>query len=126
MAVDEWIISFEDSVEVDALHRALFAAEQKAVDDAKGTSDIEFLIVDRFRGLRVDVFAREHPPPHFRVYCQGISATFTIRDCSPLGGNLGRYQRVIQDWHKRNKPKLIETWNRTRPSDCPVGQYEDA
>lgn len=29
------------------------------------------LLVDRCAGLRVEVYANEHPPPHFHVKCAG-------------------------------------------------------
>jgi len=122
MAEDEWVVEYDEHEAVEALHQALFRVDQEAAGEMAATA----FLVDRFAGLRVEVFVREYSPPHFRVSCQRLAATFTIRDCSPLKGDLGRYQRVIRAWHEQNKPRLIETWNRLRPSDCPVGKYEDA
>ncbi|WP_078123567.1 DUF4160 domain-containing protein [Leptonema illini] len=82
--------------------------------------------VGNIGGLRVQVFSREHPPPHFRVIHQGISNNFTIKDCQPLNGEaLKRFFRNIREWHAEHKPGLIEAWNRNRPADCPVGRYTD-
>ena len=81
------------------------------------------LMLDRFGGLKIEVFANEHPPPHFRVICAGETANYRISDCGQLNGGLRKYHRVIRAWHSKNKSKLIEVWNNFRPSDCPVGQY---
>ena len=121
MSEGEWVVAFDDEGEVEALHQALLQA-----DVARQDPDGIALLVDRFQGIRIEIFAREHPPPHFRVSCQAGDGTFTIRDCAPLAGNLHRYNRVIRAWHRRNRSRLIEAWNRLRPSDCPVGKYEDA
>src|ERR1700674_2516230 len=61
--------------------------------------------------LKIEVFANEHPPPHFRVKYGSETANYRISDCQQLNGELHRYYRVIRDWHSRHKPKLIEYWN---------------
>src|SRR5688500_10278947 len=61
------------------------------------------LIVGVFDGLRVEVFADEHPPPHFRVWRAGESANYRISDCGQLNGGLSRYRRAIRRWHTENK-----------------------
>jgi hypothetical protein len=74
-------------------------------------------------GLRVVIFADEHPPPHFRVEYQGENASFTIMDCQRLRGNIGleRFDRHVRKWWVENRALLIEKWNKFRPIDCPVG-----
>jgi hypothetical protein len=81
--------------------------------------------VDRFAGLRIEVFSNEHPPPHFRVSCNGETANYRISDCEQLNGGLSRYYGVIKTWHAENKTRLIEIWNDRRPADCPVGVYRE-
>ncbi len=79
--------------------------------------------VDRFMGLVIHVFGREHPPPHFRVRHQGESADFSIETGERLQDNKGleTYERNIRKWWQKNRDLLIARWNATRPSDCPVG-----
>lgn len=74
-------------------------------------------------GLKIEIFAKEHPPPHFRVIYNGETANFTIKDCTKLNGGLDIYFHNIKKWHRKNKQKLINQWNEMRPSDCPVGRY---
>jgi hypothetical protein len=79
-------------------------------------------LVARYKGLKIEIYPNEHPPPHFHVKCGDISVSFSIENCELLEGKLdGRRTGLIEWWHKRTKEKLIETWNNTRPSDCPVG-----
>lgn len=87
---------------------------------------LEEVFVAELCGLKFELFSNEHPPPHFRIIYNGQSNNFTIKDCQPLNGNgLKKFFKNIQKWHIENKVMLIETWNRTRPSDCPVGMYRE-
>ena len=79
-------------------------------------------IVDRINGLKIEVFSIEHPPPHFHVYGNGINVTFSINDCSLIKGDIGgREKSLIKWWYNRSRKNLIQIWNETRLSDCPVG-----
>lgn len=77
--------------------------------------------IDRFNGFSIDIFADEHPPPHFRVSYAGETANFRITDGEKLNGGLDRYLRNIRKWQKENRDLLVDSWNRLRPTDCPVG-----
>lgn len=79
------------------------------------------------KGLKVEVFANEHPPPHFRVKLQASTANFRISDCERLNGSgeVLRHERTIRSWWKDHKTDLIEAWDKMRPSDCPVGTYSE-
>jgi hypothetical protein len=82
--------------------------------------------VDRIGNLKIYIYSNEHPPPHFLVQCPEGSCRFEIADCSPLDDGLATFRRNIKKWHKKNKQLLIDTWNESRPSDCPVGEYREA
>ncbi|KAB7764003.1 MULTISPECIES: DUF4160 domain-containing protein [unclassified Xanthomonas] len=90
----------------------------------KGTLRISFEhAVGRLGKLKFEVFSKEHAPPHFRVTYGDESANFSIRDCTKLNGGLNQYEKNIAIWHRENKQAIIDRWNATRPSDCPVGPY---
>lgn len=95
--------------------------------DGREQSRIRKVEVDRFEGLKVEIFSNEHPPPHFRVKFQSSTANFRISDCERLNGSgeVLKYEKNIWKWWKSNKQKLIDCWNNTRPSDCPVGLYKE-
>ena len=114
---------------LDGLSEAFAWADPKAREDFARRYDeaaerrIIPYMVARVDGLKVKIFADEHPPPHFHVEYQGESASFSILNCERLEGVAGleRYEKAIHYWWERNQSRLIETWNTTRPSDCPVG-----
>lgn len=85
------------------------------------------ILVDRINGLKVEIFANEHSPPHFRVEFQGSTANFRISDgaCINGSGDVMRYHGNINRWWKINKSTLIKVWNETRPLNCPVGEYRE-
>lgn len=79
-------------------------------------------LVDRVKGLTIEVHPREHPPPHFHISGGGIDATFSIVDGSLINGVVGpRQLDLVQWWYKRSRDLLVRTWNQSRPTDCPVG-----
>lgn len=79
-------------------------------------------LVDRVRGLRIEINPREHPPPHFHVRAAALHAVFSIQDCKHLSGAIGGHQEnLVRWWYARSRDQLITIWNATRPSDCPVG-----
>lgn len=95
------------------------------INDA-GLRNLSEQELDRFGGLKIEVFSNEHPPPPFRVCYQGMCNNFTISDCVPMNGDgLSNYFRNIKKWHKKNKKALIDFWNEKQPTDCPVGKYDE-
>src|SRR5712692_6963238 len=108
----EWSCNLDDKDVLSELHHSLqtFGIPPEIAARSK--------LIERFHGLRIEVFSNEHPPPHFRVRCAEDMANYRIRDCEQLNGGLRKYHPVIRDWHSRHKSKLIEAWNNSRPSDC--------
>lgn len=82
-------------------------------------------LVERVNGLKIEIYANEHPPPHFLVKSPNVNAIFSIEDCDKLQGhtNANDYHK-IRFWHKSAKHLLISVWNETRPTSCCVGAYK--
>jgi hypothetical protein len=81
-------------------------------------------LIERLDGLRIEIYPNEHPPPHFHVRSPEVDASFVIEDCRLLKGRATREAlQKIKYWHRFSKPKLIDVWNSTRPTDCTVGKY---
>ena len=112
------------SVSDDLTKSLFFALLQNEILDQGGVTYACDHQVDRFLGLKVEVYSREHPPPHFRVTYQWQSAVFAIKDCELLAGRI-KCEHVVRKWQAENKPRLIEIWNNTRPADCSVGLYRE-
>jgi len=116
--VAEWTVNIGD----DVLRMLAEDFRRGPIIDDQGRRLLEEQTVDHLNGLRIEVFADEHPPPHFRVSYQGESDTFDICTGAPVAGEaLKRWRKNIRKWHAANRGRLIEAWNRLRPSDCPVG-----
>lgn len=76
--------------------------------------------------MSFSVHPGEHPPPHFTVYYNGETASFEILTGKRLAGQKGleKEEKKIQKCYKENRCLIIKDWNRTRPSDCPVGKVD--
>lgn len=121
----EWVVDIDDAVAAELVE----SIQQGPVLQIKDGKPIRMLTeetVARIEGLKIEIFANEHPPPHFRVKYQGSTANFTIAECRRMNGSgqILRFEKNVELWWSKNKKTLIETWNRLRPSDCPVGKYK--
>jgi hypothetical protein len=81
---------------------------------------------ERINGLQIHVRIDEHSPPHFHVVAPGddLNASFRIDDGRWLKGKISNRNRdMVEWWYKKpgKRQGLIRLWNKTRPSDCPVG-----
>jgi hypothetical protein len=82
-------------------------------------------LIARVNGLKIEIFSKEHAPPHFHVKSANVDASFKIEDCSLLQGEIsGMDYSKIRYWHKHSKQILIEAWNSSRPTNCMVGLYK--
>ncbi|MBC7348464.1 MAG: DUF4160 domain-containing protein [Candidatus Aminicenantes bacterium] len=83
--------------------------------------------IARIGGVVIEVYSKEHPPPHFHVRYSGKNASYRIDNCERVEGSLGtKEDKIVKYWfEKEGKDILIDAWNRTRPGDCSVGRYEE-
>jgi hypothetical protein len=82
-------------------------------------------LIDRIKNLRVVIKAHEHPPAHFHVEFNEESNSFRIDNGDPIHSKgLNEYYRNIRKWYKKNRAKLVDAWNNSRPDDCPVGKVK--
>ncbi len=124
----EYSVSLSDQLALE-LENDIFIAQTLAQPTRRaptGNIPTEFLVKEIY-GIKIEVFANEHPPPHFRVKNADGEANYRIFDCKRLNGSgkILKCDRVIQKWWKKNKSKIIDAWNEHRPTDCPVGKYRE-
>lgn len=115
----------QSSAAADALRLAFQGVPANATPASSVADDSMHLLLDKVKGLRIEVYAREHPPPHFRVSFDNQAACFKISDCKRINGKLDRYLTTIERWHLEHKQDLISTWDNLRPGGCTVGPYRD-
>ncbi len=114
----EWTVPIEDS-SISPLKESLASFQNQ------NPNGYFSLLINRLNSLKICVFSKEHPPPHFNVILGNESANYQIKDCKQLNGGLREYYCQISKWHKAHKALLIEKWNLLRPTDCPVGLYKE-
>tara|TARA_R110000850_G_scaffold248819_1_gene373721 strand:+ start:1935 stop:3194 length:1260 start_codon:yes stop_codon:yes gene_type:complete len=125
LRMTEWVVDVDDTL-AEALAECIRQGPIREIKDGKAMRMLTEETVARIEGLKIEIFANEHPPPHFRVIYQGSTANFTIADCKRMNGSgqILRFEKNVVHWWSTNKKTLIETWNRLRPADCPVGKYK--
>ena len=120
MSRQEWTIKVSKNLEEE-----LAESFRKGPIRDDNFHSLEEQLVAHLNGLRIEIFANEHPPPHFRIKYSGETANYTISNCQQINGGLPKWYNNVKKWHQKNKQKLIDTWNSTRPTDCPVGKYRE-
>ena len=88
-----------------------------------GRADVIEYLVPQVREAKLEIFSKEHPPPHFRVSYGGESANYNLYTGERLPGNrpIGIKDRKVKAWWKKHRVAMAELWNKVRPSDCAVG-----
>lgn len=81
-------------------------------------------LIQLYRGMKMEIYADEHPPPHFHIKTDHGGASYRITDCKRIAGDLDVSSRVLKKWWRQNRVAIVELWNSTRPSDCQVGPME--
>jgi len=105
------------------LHRGCYIwedtdGEEKIIETRKA--------IEKLKGLKIEMYSNEHPPPHFHVKSPNVDASFDIKNCEKLNGNINKKDyKLIKYWHKKAKNELIKAWNEIRPTDCVVGNYKE-
>ena len=68
-----------------------------------------------FFGFVVQMYWREHPPPHVHVLYQGFEALIAIETGEIIGGSLPpAAMRIIRPWIARRRTELMGNWERGR------------
>lgn len=101
----------------------LLSALDPSSRNGNSQTNLMVLQVAEVDGFKFEIYAKEHPPPHFHISFNDKNVAFSIPDCKPMKGSKvkGKELRFIKRWAKKNQAKLIDKWNESRPDDCPVG-----
>jgi hypothetical protein len=68
-----------------------------------------------FFGFVVQMYWRDHPPPHIHVYYQGFEALIAIESAEIIGGSLPpAAMRIIRGWVAHRRAELLANWERGR------------
>lgn len=80
--------------------------------------------ISAFYGLLIQMFFREHAPPHFHVTYGDYKAIIDIQALSLMEGKLPRRGlNLVLDWAELHQSTLLENWqlcqNKQRPHPIP-------
>ena len=68
-----------------------------------------------FFGIVIQMYWRDHAPPHLHAYYQGMEALIAIGDGRVIAGHISRPGlRIVQDWIAKNRDALMANWERGR------------
>jgi len=68
-----------------------------------------------FLGMVIQMYWRDHPPPHFHALYQGYRASIAIESGEIIEGELPRAaRRLLKEWALRHRAELLMNWERGR------------
>lgn len=66
--------------------------------------------------IKIDIYSREHPPPHFHAIYAEYEELIEIETLSTYVGKLPKAQRKkVIDWAKTKQEYLMENFQRLNP-----------
>ena len=69
--------------------------------------------ISTFFGIVVQMYWRDHPPPHIHVFYGDDEALIEIRTGEVLAGRLPRVaMRIVLEWVELRQAELLENWRR--------------
>jgi hypothetical protein len=64
-------------------------------------------------GIKVDVYSRDHPPPHFHALYAGYEELIVIETLETYAGKLPKTQRrKVVEWAEQRKEWLLNIFNK--------------
>jgi Domain of unknown function (DUF4160) len=78
--------------------------------------------ISMFYGILIRMFLgmKEHNPPHFHAYYQGMKGVFDIGNCEMIEGDLPTKQvKLITAWAELHKDELLADWELSRHGEKP-------
>jgi len=73
-----------------------------------------------FYGIVIQMFFRDHLPPHFHIKYAGSEATFDIKRLALIDGNLPpRELRLVSEWATLHQDELLENWRLCESMQAP-------
>lgn len=65
-----------------------------------------------FYGIVIQMFWRDHGPPHFHALYGGDEALIDLRDLHVMRGSLPhRAMALVLEWAAEHREELMEDWN---------------
>ena len=66
--------------------------------------------------IKIDIYAREHPPPHFHVKFAEYEELIEIKSLETYAGSIPKVQRKkVIEWAAENKKFLLDIFQQLNP-----------
>jgi hypothetical protein len=76
--------------------------------------------ISQFFGIMIQMFWREHAPPHFHALYGEYEALIDIRTLEVIKGSLPkRAQALVLEWAAQHRTELMEDWNLCQSKQLP-------
>lgn len=76
--------------------------------------------ISLFYGILIQMFWKDHAPPHFHVRYAGYKARIEIGTLGVISGELPRRALVlVLEWAQEHRAELMEDWNLCSQSHQP-------
>jgi hypothetical protein len=76
--------------------------------------------ISRFLGIVIQMFFRDHNPPHFHVRYGKYSATIDIEELKIIKGSLpARVHALVIEWAILHKKELLKDWEKSKNMQTP-------
>jgi hypothetical protein len=75
--------------------------------------------ISRFYGIIIQMFFRDHNPPHFHVQYGDYRAIINITNDVIEGNMPKRALKLVFEWMEIHKEELIENWDLTQKGELP-------
>lgn len=76
--------------------------------------------ISEFYGIVVEMYVRDHPPPHFHVRYSGEKARIAIATGAIIDGWLPtRAHRLVRQWVALHREELQQNWKLTEQMKTP-------
>jgi len=73
-----------------------------------------------FYGIVIQMFWRDHAPPHFHALYAEYEALIDLRSLSVIRGSLpGRAMTLVFEWANDHRDELLENWKLCRQMQTP-------
>ena len=68
-----------------------------------------------FYGITIQMYWRDHAPPHFHAYYQGFEALIDLENSTVIAGSIpSGARRIVVDWARQHQSELLDNWERGR------------
>ncbi len=75
--------------------------------------------ISRFYGIIIQMFFKDHNPPHFHITYGDYRAVITIKEETVEGKIPARALKMVFEWMELHKEELLKNWELTQKGELP-------